>query len=228
MESTGEDAQEHHGPTREEKRPVQLASHGVGPLYQRDYVVVIEGSCCTAEDVAMRLRTGFPSFSPEHLAWFRRPDDATDPLVVGDTMHVFIQGAGHCGVRVVHVDERSLTLRTQGGHIEAGRITFGAYHDEVDRLVCRIRSRARIADPVRLLGYVLLGKLAQTRIWIGFLERLAAACGGKLLDHVLVATDTVAESPADRGEEDAPTFDAGCGAEPRCEAGSMPHAGDEL
>lgn len=42
-------------------------------------------------------------------------------------MQVEIRSAGTCAVRVVDVQPRVLTLRTLDGHMEAGRISFGAY-----------------------------------------------------------------------------------------------------
>jgi len=195
------------GRTEEEERALQLASHGTGPLLQRDYVAVVEGSDCSPETAVETMRREFPKFAPELLVTFDRPDGAAGPLDPGDTMHVHLHGAGHSGVVVNHVDDRSLTMRTLDGHQEAGTITFGVYPDEAGRLVFRIRSRARQRNLPRFLGYELLGKHAQTQIWIHFLENWAQACGGKLVGDVILSTDEVEETAADRGEEEQPTFD---------------------
>jgi hypothetical protein len=184
--------------TREEQRPIQYASEGVGPLLQRDYVIVLENSGCTAEQVIQKIRAEFPRFSPALLADFYGHDIDGVPLTVGDTMHVNVRGAGHCGVRVVQVDDCSFTLRTLEGHIEAGRITFTASMNEEGRLVCRIRSRARIHNVPRYLGYELLGKHLQTGIWVTFLERVVEVCGGTPIGGVMTATARVQEEPADR------------------------------
>jgi hypothetical protein len=127
-------------------------------------------------------------------------------LSVGDTMHIDIKGYGECAVRVAHVDARRLTLRTLDGHLEAGRITFAATTDVGGRLVLRIRSRARLRNAPWYAAYALMGKHTQTRAWVTFLERLAADCGGQALGEVVQSTDRVEESPADRGEEEAPTL----------------------
>src|SRR4051812_31305296 len=104
--------------SEEERSPIQRPSDGTGPLLQRDYVVVLEGSGCTPEAAVERIRTDFPGFSPASVARFTRPEGITSPLEVGDTMHVRIRGVGDCGVQVTHRDAHSLTLRTLKGHPE--------------------------------------------------------------------------------------------------------------
>jgi hypothetical protein len=193
-------------PTPEEQRRVQLAPEGVGPLFLRDYVLTMEGSRCSPEEVIQRMREDFPSLSPDLLAKFTRPKTDAGPLAVGSTMHVDIKGAGHCGVMVTHLEPRSLTLRTQEGHFEAGRITFAAYPDDQGRIVLHIRSRARIRDPHRYVLYGLGGMYAQATIWITFLKRLAAACGGEGVGNVATSTEEVEDSHLDLGEGDGPTL----------------------
>jgi len=193
-------------PSEEEQRPIQLATDGVGALLQRDYLVVLVESDCTPEQVVHRIRSGFPRFSPEELALFTRSGDVNRPLAPGDTMRVVMTGLIPCGVRVTHLDEHSLTLRTLEGHPEAGRITLGAHYDQGGRLVCRIRSRNRLLNRRYWLSYHLMGKHAQTRTWTAFLEHVAERCGGRRLGSVLTATTPVAELPADRGTVEAPTF----------------------
>ena len=200
------------GKTPEEKRPVQLAVEGIGPLLQRDYLAVVRDSPMAPEDVLMRMRTDFPRFSPDALARFTRPEGETGPLQLGQTMHVFITGVGHCAVQVSHLDVDSFTLRTLHGHMEAGRITFSATCSEAGFLEVRIRSRARISDVPRLLSYLMLGRAVQTKIWTTFLERVAEATGGRLLGSVTVATDHVQDSLRDLGIAEGPTLQIGSGA----------------
>jgi hypothetical protein len=122
-------------------------------------------------------------------------------------MQVDIRGVGGCGVRVSHWDSHRLTLQTLDGHPEAGRITFGAYWDESGHLICRIRSRARLRDAPVYAGYALVGWHAQTRVWVTFLQRLAEACGGRVLGDVIVPTDEVEPTAEDLGRGGAPTFE---------------------
>jgi hypothetical protein len=186
--------------------PVQTAADGEGPLWQRDYIGVIVDTQYAPEDVARMLLTEFPRFSPDALARFTRRTDPAQPLQLGEDIEIDLKGYGHCAVRVVHLDSRSLTLRTLEGHLEAGRITFGAYHDELGRLVFRIRSRSRIAGPIRYVGYRLFGMPLQASIWTEFIRRVCHAVGGQLVGEVRVEDRKVEDSAADRGEWDHPTF----------------------
>jgi uncharacterized protein DUF1990 len=190
----------------EEQREVQPASEGAGPLLQRDYWAVIEGSEWTPEQVIQAVLTDFGRFCPEEIATVTRPEGRTAPLVVDDDLEVDLKGCGPCRVRVVHVDERSFTMRTLEGHPEAGRITFGATRHEDGHLVFRIRSRARASDTVRYLGYMLFGKGIQTRCWLAFIERVAEVCEGRIVGKVQTETKEDSDRMADLGELDTPTF----------------------
>jgi len=185
---------------------IQPAADGAGPLLQRDYSGIIEGCTATPEELILRVRRDFAVYSPDLLARFTRADGASDPLELEDQLQIHIVGAGDCEVRVAHLDEQSFTLRTLEGHPEAGRITFGAFRNPEGDLVFRIRSRARAGSVIKLVGYTLFGKKVQTRVWVTFIERVAEACGCKLRDEVRVETKEVADSAADLGEADTPTF----------------------
>jgi hypothetical protein len=196
-------------PAEDEAKKVIPATEGAGPLLQRDYSAVIEGTRCTPESLFRLVVEDFPSFSPEGIACFsHHPEGTEGPLETEREMAIQIAAAGVCHVRVVHMDDRSLTLRTLDGHPEAGRITFGAYWDRAGRLKFRIRSRARSSDKVRYVGYQLFGKGMQTQTWVTFIERVAAACGGRLHGDVRVETSQVEDTLADEGELDTPTFRA--------------------
>lgn len=186
-----------------EETPIQAASQGHGPLWQRQYTARLRGSTLSPENVIQLLRENFPDFSPEGLAAFS--NDKSTPLAPGDEMKVVIQGYGECGVRVVHLESHSLTLRTLEGHFEAGRITFGAY-SENEELVVRIRSRARSAGRLRHIGYKLLGQKLQEQTWRVFLERVVEKIGGELQGEIEVETSEVKSTLADLGELDTPTF----------------------
>jgi uncharacterized protein (DUF1499 family) len=185
---------------------VLTADDGSGPLLQRDYEGIIVGSSWTPERVLKMVREDIERFSAAEMAKFVRPPRDRHALQVGDDIEVHITGAGETHVRVAHVDGRSLTLRTMDDHLEAGRITFGSWRDEEGRLVFHIRSRARQAGPVWLLGFVVGGKKLQTRIWETFVERVAEAAGGRLEDGVEVRTQEVSDSLADVGGLDTPTM----------------------
>jgi Domain of unknown function (DUF1990) len=185
---------------------VVSAEDGRGPLLERDYFAAIDGTTTTPEQVAAWLRDRFEEFAPPETATFRRDGGDRKPLEVGDEMAIRLALRGGCKVRVVHLDRCGLTLRTLKGHPEAGRITFGAGRDEQGRLTFRINSRTRAAGVMDYLGFLGLGKQLQARCWIRFIDRVAAACGGKVVGRIRVRTCKVAEEPGDHKGTDAPTF----------------------
>jgi len=191
---------------KSELKEIAYAATGSGPLLQRDYFGVIEGSQWTPEKLAEEVRTHFVDFAPKETAAFECPGREGKALKVDDELKIHISGIFPCKVRVVHCDDRSLTLRTLDGHPEAGRITFGAGRDEQGRLTFRIRSRARAGGLLHYIGFLLLGRTMQGRCWIRFIGRAAEAGGGRLVGPVHVRTERVEEEPADCGKPDMPTF----------------------
>lgn len=185
---------------------VQPATEGAGPLLQRDYWAIIEQSALNPEETIDMVRTHFSTFAPKEMVQFYTPDDAARKLEVGQDMKLDMLLIGVSAVRLVHLDARSLTLRTLEGHPEAGRITFGAQADEQGRLVFRIRSRARAGGPLHLVGFTMGGKAFQTRIWKTFIQRVAAACNGTILGEVREQTREAQDTVADEGALDTPTF----------------------
>jgi hypothetical protein len=199
--------------TEQERRPhtppsrrVQTAPQGHGPLLQRDYIGVIEGTESKPEHLMEMVLADFPHFSPPALAPFSRCGDTSVPLRAGDEMEVDIRGTGWHRVRVALVQPRTLTLRTIAGHPEAGRVSFGADYDELGRLVFRIRSRARISSRPAYIGYLLFGRVEQTQIWVAFIHSVARAVGGRVRDEVACFTRRAEGSLADMGLLEAPTF----------------------
>ncbi len=191
----------------EEVRDLQYASEGTGPLLQRDYWAAFRGVDRSPEQVIEAVRSRFCDFAPPETAAFRLcGEDCDGPLDLGSEMEIHIRPLALCRVRVVHRDERSLTLRTLAGHPEAGRITFGSYRDDAGTLAFRIRSRTRQAGLLHYLGFLLIGKQMQSRCWIKFIGRLAEILGGQVEDTIHVRTRTTRDRPADWGAADEPTF----------------------
>ncbi len=189
-----------------EVRKVIHAASGSGPLLQRDYAGVIEGTTCSPEELATLIRERFADLAPQETAAFEHSDGGRSPLKVGDELKIRIGGFMPCQVRVVHVDDVSLTLRTLEGHPEAGRVSFGAGRDDAGRLTFRIRSRARSGGLLHYVGFLMMGRAMQARCWIRFIGRAADICGGRLAGPIRVSTSKVAEEPADVGGPDLPTF----------------------
>jgi hypothetical protein len=192
----------------DESADLVSAAEGHGPLLERDYWVVIQGGHCTPEQAMQRVLAEFPRFSPGELAQFTHPSGGKAPLAVGDVMDIDITGDGKSQVQITRIDARRLTMQTVEGHPEAGRITFGAYLHQDGHLIFRIRSRARLRDRFRLIGYRLLGRAMQTRVWITFCQRVAEECGGRIIGEVQTETREVREELSDRGIAEQPTFTA--------------------
>lgn len=188
---------------------LQMADQGSGPLLQRDYWAVLSTPDPGPRAVARSLFERFCALAPPDLLRFIREDAREGPLAEGEFLTVEIERAGVYGVQVVDRSDLSLTLATEKGHPEAGRITFGVYPNANGETVVHIRSRARAGSPLFALGFPAAGKALQTTAWTGFLDRLAAAAGPGLKDAIHVETREVQEKPEDRQTRDVPpTFRA--------------------
>lgn len=193
--------------TATEDSEIVYATEGTGPLLERDYTAVVEGTGITPETLVRAVRERFESFAPTETACFRRSGQAPGPLDVGDVLDIKIALRGDCRVRVVHVDPHGVTLRTLKGHPEAGRITFGAFRDDKGRTVFRILSRTRASGLTSFLGYFVLGKQMQARCWIRFIDRLVTDCGGRIASgRVKVRTRKVADDAGDCPGCETPTY----------------------
>lgn len=190
---------------------LQRQRDGRGPLLERDYWAVIAEPAAGPEDLGALLARRLTAFPPPEIVHFTRPADADGPLRVGDEIRVEILGAGTFGVRVIHQDERSLTVGTLPGHPEAGRITFGAYRNDDGDVVFHIRSRARSSSRSRLLGFLFAGDPMQTNTWSDFINRLALTFGAGVAGAVHAEKRQVEPEPGD-DTMDRPTFVARGGA----------------
>lgn len=153
------------------------ASEGKGPLLERNYWAVLEGTRLRPSEIMAEVKAHFHSFAPSELAAFAEREH---PLRLGDDVQISIAGAGDCRVRVMQCDELSFTLATLIGHPEAGRITFGAYRNRDGDVVFHIRSRARSESLLRLFGFMVAGEAMQTNTWAAFINRVAAMAGSKV------------------------------------------------
>lgn len=160
------------------------APRGVGPLLQRDYWGVIVDCRLSPSEVIDLVARRFPDFAPAWLAAFRRLRPNHGPLDVGDELEVHIRMTGTFRVRVVHRDRNSFTLATLIGHPEAGRITFGAYRNDVGDVIFHIRSRARSGSRRFYAGFRAMGEAMQTETWGEFVNRVAWTVGSGILAYV--------------------------------------------
>ena len=186
---------------------LQPASDGVGPLMQRDYWAVLQGCPLSPHALISRVREQFLDFPPEELVVFRRLEEEPRPLEVGDELEVVIRMKEPVKVRVIHMDDNSITLGTAEGHPEAGRITFGAYRNEHEDVIFHIRSRARSASLVEYAGFLMTGDPMQTNTWTGYIDGLAHLVGDGVRGAIHAEEQKV--DPEDGDETlDTPTFTA--------------------
>jgi hypothetical protein len=165
-----------------------LTAHlGYGPLLERDYWALIEDCRRSPVEIMELVARDFPAFAPEDVAVFKPCDEeacAGRPLEVGDVLEVHIRAAGTFRVRVVHRDRQSLTLATVVGHPEAGRITFGAYRNDLGDVIFHIRSRARSRSPLHYVGFVAAGEAMQTLCWTDFVNAVAVTVGSGVIGYI--------------------------------------------
>lgn len=194
-------------PTREDAAKVarlaaRPARSGVGPLLQRDYWALIDGCRAKPSQIIATLFHRFHEFAPPEQVTFRNLSDG--PLRVGDDVEVQIRGVGAVHVRVAHQDAQSLTLITLEGHPEAGRITFGAYRNDVGDVIFHIRSRARSSSHSNYLGFLLVGNPMQTLTWTDFVNAVAVTFGNGVRGFVHADTTPIEDEPED--QDGRPTF----------------------
>lgn len=192
-------------PTSHGRVERSLASQGSGPLFQRDYWAAIRDCRISPRQFGALLAAHFAEFAPSALARFERMDvgpSADRPLRVGDELRVHIRMAGDFRVRVLHLDDNSITLCTLHGHPESGRITFGAYRNRRGDVVIHIRSRARSGSSKYYAGFVAVGEPMQTMTWTDYIDQLAHSVGRGVLGRIHEETrvlDTL-------DDENAPTY----------------------
>ena len=186
---------------------LQPASEGVGPLMQRDYWAVLQGCALSPHELISRVRKQFLDFPPEKLVVFRRLEGGHQRLEVGDELEVALHMKAPVKVRVIHLNDNSITLGTAEGHPEAGRITFGSYRNAHEDVLFHIRSRARSASLVDYAGFLVTGDPMQTNTWTGYIDSLAHLVGDGVKGPIHVEEQKVDQEDDDR-TMDAPTFTA--------------------
>lgn len=189
------------------KHQLILADRGVGPLLARDYWAVIRDAQASPKEILSCLRRHFAAFAPDELVVFTRRGTLGEPLSVGDELDVKIRGAGDFFVKVIHVDEQSLTLSTVEGHPEAGRITFGSYRNSRGDVIFHIRSHARSSTLARRAGFLAMGEVMQTSTWTDFVNRVAMYFGEGVVGFIYAETRRAQKEPTD-SQLGTPTYHA--------------------
>lgn len=195
-----------HTTTKTDDAPgeIQTAVDGAGPLLQRDYWAVFEPCSKTPVEVMDYVKSHFCELPPTSIVKFA----LQGVLEVAAELDIDIVPGQKCKVRVIHVDEQSLTLATLKGHPEAGRITFGAYRNDAGDVIFHIRSRARASSAIRYLGFMAMGEAMQTNTWTDFINCTADGIGAGIRGQIHADTVEVEDRPEDGEPLEAPTFKA--------------------
>ncbi|AKU93113.1 DUF1990 family protein [Vulgatibacter incomptus] len=184
-----------------------LAERGVGPLLRRDYWAVIRRCRVSPARLMEDVKRHFASFAPSELVVFTRSDGRDAALEPGDDLEVKLAGDGRFRVRVLHANARSLTLGTEEGHPEAGRITFGSYRNRRGDVLFHIRSHARSSSSGYRAGFLAWGEVMQTSTWTDFVNRVAVAFGNGVVGFIHAETGFLEDEPPEYASC-APTFEA--------------------
>ncbi|TDC68699.1 DUF1990 family protein [Actinomadura sp. GC306] len=176
---------------RHEGDRVQDARHGVGPVFQRRYIVRISGSPLTPAELIKRVGDDLNAATPVEVAVFDKISGAAGSLQVGDEYDVHMPGPWNCPVRVVEQAPESFRFATLHGHLEAGEIEFRAVRAGDGDLVFTIESWARSGDRLAEILYARVGiaKEMQLHMWAHFCGRVAELSGGRMVGDVTVETE---------------------------------------
>ena len=167
---------------------LQLAEHGVGPLFHRRFRVRIGGARNTASELIGEVADDFARFVPREVVGVRTSNGESG-LRTGDEFVVQMPGPWDGPVRVVHRDPTCLRLATLRGHLEAGQVQFHAEPDG-EQLVFTIEAWARPSTrAVHLLySHLRLAKEIQLNMWVRFCRAAAKRTGGRPIDGVHIRT----------------------------------------
>ncbi|HLV73668.1 MAG TPA: DUF1990 family protein [Vulgatibacteraceae bacterium] len=176
---------------RHEGDRVQDVRQGVGPVYQRRYLVRITGSPLTAAGLMERLGADLNAASPVEVAVFDKISGAPGSLETGDEYLVHMPGPWNCPVRVVEKTATSFRFATLQGHLEAGEIEFRAADAGNGDILFTIESWARSGDRLAAVLYASVGiaKEMQLHMWTHFCGRVAELAGGRAAGKVMVETE---------------------------------------
>jgi hypothetical protein len=172
---------------------LQAAGDGVGPLLRRLYRVRIRASSLSPEQLVSLLARDLDAMAPSEFASFQKLSGEQGELRVGDEYVVRMPGPWDGPVRCVELDDNGFGLATLDGHLEAGRIHFGAHDLGPGRLEVRIEAWARGGDRFSnlLFDRLPVNKEVQLHMWTSVLERLIRLSGGTRDGRIDITTRRV-------------------------------------
>ncbi len=165
---------------------------GVGPLFRRLFMVEIEDSSLTAEELTAKVAADLNQAVPSEVTAVERMSGTPGALTVGDEIVVRMPGPWDGPVRVVHRTSTSFRLATLAGHLEAGQIEFRV-RPAGSRLRFEIEAWARPSSRAIDLLYarLRLAKEIQLNMWVRFCLTAAKLAGGKARGGVTIQTRVV-------------------------------------
>ena len=180
-------------PPATDRSDLQGIEDGVGPLMHRRFVARVRDAELGAEQLIARFAGKPNRAAPTALASFVKVRGDDGELRVGDEFTVRMPGPWDGPVRTVEVEPTSFGFVTLDGHLEAGRIRFGADDLGPGRLEIRIEAWARGGDRVSSLLFdrLPLNKEVQLHMWTSVLEQLIDLSGGVRDGRVDITTRRV-------------------------------------
>ena len=156
-------------------RRVTSPVQGFGKMWQKTYVIRLEGAEVAPEEVVAVWRARFAEFWPKRN-WFFGSLDGIKPGDVAVLNLTMLGMPVSTGVLVLYADDTTFTVMTPEGHQFAGFNTFSAHRD--GEVTCiQIQALIRASDPVYELALPIVGHRIEDRFWEHTLQALAAAFG---------------------------------------------------
>ncbi len=168
-------------PAGTDRSDLQGVEDGVGPLMHRCFTTRVREAELDAAQLIAAFAAKPNRATPTALARFVKLRGEEDELRVGDEFTVRMPGPWDGPVRTVEVQPASFSFVTLDGHLEAGRIRFGARDIGPGRLEISIEAWARGGDRLSSLLFdrLPLNKEVQLHMWTSVLEQLTDLSRGR-------------------------------------------------
>lgn len=174
---------------------VKVLEHGHGPLFHREFEVLLADADLSARGLIECLAGDLDRAVPSEVATFRKTRGELGGMAPGDEYRVRIPAPWDGPVRVMSRDATSFRFATLRGHLEAGQIEFRA-RDEPDgpgTLGFVIESWSRAGNaPARLaFARLRIGKELQLNMWAQFCLAVPRIAGARRTRPVQITTRRV-------------------------------------
>jgi NADH dehydrogenase len=160
-----------------DSQPEMLPEDGVGVLTRKRFWADIEGSRMTPEMLFQHLVANFAECTPWHLDVAAEPGTPNVPEL-GTTLTLALPLRGNVQIRVLELEERSMTLCTLSGHPLAGAVRFlSEARGAAVRFEVQVFDRA--SNVVDWLAMNPIGTRLQNATWRETVERVVKDSGGR-------------------------------------------------